>query len=170
MTTFHLRPTGKTILKLCRAKQPEPKQLPCNKSFSSRWNPKQSKESDCIWLSWCVWVRVEGRPTLQKELVGKEQLLTEITSSFISCVIFHDWGGNIEIPMNFGLSWPTSPPSLCYISVLIGRTSNASAMTQVAQESTSSDPINMGRQCPLQEESKIDLPQHKFGQNSEYYT
>lgn len=75
MTTFHSLPTERTILKLCRAKQPKPKQLPSSKSIFSRCNPKQSRESDCIWLSWCGCVCVEGSPTLQEKLVGKEQLL-----------------------------------------------------------------------------------------------
>lgn len=171
MTTAPSLPMERTILKLCRAKQPKPKQLSCNKSFSSRWNPKQSKESGSIWLSCCVWVCVEGSPALQEDLVGKEQLLTKMTSSFISCVIFRDWGGNTEISMDFVLSCPTSPPTLHYIYILLtGRTSNASATTQMAQEWTSSGPTNMERESPLQEESKIDLPQHEFGQKSEYYT
>lgn len=40
----------------------------------------------------------------------------------------------------------------------------------MAQERTSSGPTNMAGECPLQQESKIDLPQDKFGQKSEYYT
>lgn len=78
----------------------------------------KTKQGDCIWLSWCVWVCAEGSPTLQEKLVGKEHLLTRMTSSIISCVMFHDWGGNTEVPMNFGLSCPTPPPSLRYIYTL----------------------------------------------------
>lgn len=51
-----------------------------------------------------------------------------------------------------------------------GATSNASAITQMEQEGTSSGPTNMRRECALPEEQKMTYHNKNLRQKSKYYS